>query len=91
MIRKLSKPTDAVAAVFDLAGFTNFCHQIDPHLSVPHYLNEFLTWLMKQLREETRHSEKKEKRIDPALVPNAIFCEVSGGWSSGVVEFRGDG
>ena len=48
-----SEPIDAVAAVFDLAGFTNFCKQIEPHLSVPYYLDAFLTWLMQQLREET--------------------------------------
>jgi class 3 adenylate cyclase len=55
-----SEPTDAVAAVFDLARFTNFCKQIDPHLSVPYYLNAFLTWLMSQLREEMLQAEFKE-------------------------------
>jgi len=54
-----SEPTDAVAAVFDLAGFTNFCRQIEPHLSVPYYLNAFLTWLMSQLREEMLQAELK--------------------------------
>ena len=33
-----SQPTDAIAAVFDLEGFTNFCKQIEPHLAVPAYL-----------------------------------------------------
>jgi class 3 adenylate cyclase len=55
-----SEPTDAVAAVFDLAGFTNFCKQIEPHLSVPHYLNAFLTWLMRQIREEMLQAEAKD-------------------------------
>src|SRR5438067_1426092 len=52
-----STPTDAIAAVFDLQGFTNFCKQIEPHLSVPKYLNSFLDWLMKQLREEMRQRD----------------------------------
>ena len=52
-----SKPTDAIAAVFDLAGFTNFCKQIEPHLSVPKYLNAFLSWLMEQLRAEMREMD----------------------------------
>jgi class 3 adenylate cyclase len=47
-----SKPTDAIAAVFDLDGFTQFCNQIDPHLSVPSFLHPFLSWLMKQKDEE---------------------------------------
>jgi hypothetical protein len=55
-----SEPIDAVAAVFDLAGFTNFCKQIEPHLSVPYYLDAFLTWLMKELREETLRLEKED-------------------------------
>lgn len=55
-----SEPTDAIAAVFDLGGFTNFCKQIEPHLSVPFYLNAFLTWLMGQLREEVLQAELKE-------------------------------
>jgi class 3 adenylate cyclase len=55
-----SEPTDAIAAVFDLAGFTNFCKQIEPHLAVPHYLNAFLAWLMARLREEMLQAELKE-------------------------------
>ena len=43
---------DAIAAVFDLSGFTNFCRQVDPHLSVPTYLSEFLNWLFRGIRDE---------------------------------------
>ena len=56
-----SEPTDAIAAVFDFGGFTNFCKQIEPHLSVPFYLNAFLTWLMRQLREEVLLAELKRE------------------------------
>lgn len=44
--------TDAIAAVFDLQGFTNFCKQIDPHLAVPSFLGPFITWLMDQIKNE---------------------------------------
>jgi|ERR1043166_4425214 class 3 adenylate cyclase len=52
-----AEATDAIAAVFDLEGFTNFCKQIEPHLSVPKYLDAFLTWLMQELREGVRDTE----------------------------------
>lgn len=47
-----TKQTDALAVVFDLADFTKFCRQVDPHLSMPDYLNRFLNWLFKIIREE---------------------------------------
>ena len=47
-----SSTTDAIAAVFDLEGFTNFCKQIEPHLSVPLFLSEFLGWLLDDLKAE---------------------------------------
>ena len=40
-----SKQVDALAAVFDLEGFTSFCSHVDPHLAVPEYLSRFLDWL----------------------------------------------
>ena len=43
--------TDAIAAVFDLEGFTNFCTQIEPHLSVPVFLSEFVSWLMDRIKK----------------------------------------
>ncbi len=48
-----SRRVEAMAAMFDLGGFTNFCKQIDPHLSVPVYLSRFLGWLMGELKKET--------------------------------------
>jgi len=52
-LTKASTATDAIAAIFDLQGFTDFCKQIEPHLAVPLFLREFLTWLMKGLKSET--------------------------------------
>ena len=34
-ISSRSTQVEALAAIFDLSGFTNFCSQVDPHLAVP--------------------------------------------------------
>lgn len=47
-----SKQVGAIAAVFDLSGFTNFCNQVDPQLAVPEYLSRFLDWLFIQIKAE---------------------------------------
>jgi len=47
-----SKQIDVIAAVFDLSGFTNFCSQIDPHLSMPRFLNEFLNWIFEEIKSQ---------------------------------------
>src|ERR1051326_6879847 len=43
----------AICAFFDLEAFTTFCRQIEPHLSVPLFLSEFLEWIFKAIRKET--------------------------------------
>ncbi|MGL6042011.1 MAG: hypothetical protein ACRC01_12555 [Deefgea sp.] len=55
-----SAPTDAIAAVFDLEGFSQFCNQIDPHLSVPSFLHPFLSWLMDELRNQMKQKDEEE-------------------------------
>jgi len=45
-----SKEVEAIAAIFDLARFTTFCNQVDPHLVVPKYLSNFLDWLFGEIR-----------------------------------------
>jgi hypothetical protein len=42
-----------VAAVFDLEGFTRFCHGPDPQLAVPRFVNLFTEWLFERLRESS--------------------------------------
>ena len=59
-IKKESQAIPAIAAVFDLKGFTNFCKQIDPHLSVPLYLSSFLDWIFAAIRTETTQKETKD-------------------------------
>ena len=44
---------EAIAAIFDLKGFTSFCDQRDPHLEVPRYLSNFLDWLFRRIAEES--------------------------------------
>ena len=45
-----SAQLEAMAAIFDLAGFTSFCSQVDPHLAVPEYLSRFLDWLFAEIK-----------------------------------------
>ena len=39
-----SQEIEAIAAVFDLSGFTRFCNQVDAYLAIPKFLNDFLNW-----------------------------------------------
>jgi hypothetical protein len=55
-----SEVVGAIAAIFDLEGFTNFCKQIDPQLSTPIFLNQFLNWFFKKIKQETLQSEQEE-------------------------------
>jgi class 3 adenylate cyclase len=42
----------ALAAIFDLSGFTTFCGQTDPHLVVPSFLDKFLRWTFEAIGRE---------------------------------------
>ena len=49
----LSKPCneiEAIAAIFDLSGFTRFCNQVDSYLAIPKFLNDFLEWFFDSVR-----------------------------------------
>jgi len=41
----------ALAAIFDLQGFTGFCAQTDPHLSVPAFIDGFINWLFSEIAD----------------------------------------
>jgi class 3 adenylate cyclase len=49
--------SQALAAFFDLDGFTNFCNQVDSHLVIPEFMTRYLNWLFKALADEFRESE----------------------------------
>lgn len=55
-----STQVEAIAAVFDLSGFTNFCSQVDPHLAVPEYFSRFLNWLFEEIKTEFVEKSYKE-------------------------------
>ncbi len=42
---------EAIAAVFDLNGFTAFCNQVDSYLAIPRFLNDFLEWFFSNVRQ----------------------------------------
>jgi class 3 adenylate cyclase len=52
-----SKAVEAICAIFDLGGFTDFCRQVDPHLAVPVFMRTFLDWLFNQLKVESIRSK----------------------------------
>lgn len=59
-----STEVEVIASVFDLSGFTNFCNQRDPHLSVPKYLSRFLGWLFDEIKKEfVQESYKEGKQL----------------------------
>jgi class 3 adenylate cyclase len=50
----LSRPCDeieAIAAIFDLSGFTRFCNQVDSYLAIPRFLKDFLEWFFDSIRK----------------------------------------
>ena len=51
---------EAIAAVFDLTGFTRFCNQVDSYLAIPKFLNDFLEWFFSSVRAEL--SEENHQR-----------------------------
>jgi len=57
-----SAQVEAIAAIFDLSGFTNFCKQVDPHLAVPEYLSRFLEWLFNKIKAEFLQKTYEEGR-----------------------------
>ena len=54
---------EALAAVFDLEGFTTFCTQIDPHLVIPEFLTEFLNWLFESISKEFLQKTEEEQIV----------------------------
>jgi class 3 adenylate cyclase len=48
-IDKPCQEIEAVAAVFDLSGFTAFCNQADAYLAIPSFLNNFFEWFFSSI------------------------------------------
>ncbi|MGG1515003.1 hypothetical protein ABE504_06295 [Paenibacillus oryzisoli] len=74
------KRVEGISAVFDLDGFTNFCNQMEPHLVVPRFLKEFLSWILKKIAQ-THLIVKRENTFEgkKALYSRLpIFCKFLG-------------
>ena len=73
-----SMEREALAAIYDLTGFTRFCNQVDAYLAIPQFLSEFLEWFFEGIR----------KRITEKTVGNrsALWAELPV-----KVKFLGDG
>ncbi|HEX6183041.1 MAG TPA: hypothetical protein VFZ44_03950, partial [Pyrinomonadaceae bacterium] len=67
---------DALAAVFDLEGFTSFCNQMEPHLVIPEFLNDFLNWLFNETSGEFIKSQTTKKVILWGSLP--VFAKFLG-------------
>jgi class 3 adenylate cyclase len=59
-VRRAAIGIEAICAIFDLEGFTNFCRQIDPHLAVPVFMSSFLEWLFGFIKKESLFEELEE-------------------------------
>lgn len=55
-----SSQLEAVVCALDLAGFTNFCNQVDPYLSIPLFLNTFLNWFYSEIKKESINKNYNE-------------------------------
>lgn len=60
---------EAIAAVFDLTGFTRFCNQVDSYLAIPKFLNEFLEWFFHSVREELTEKNHQHQTTFWAELP----------------------
>lgn len=58
----ISETREVIATIFDLEGFTDFCKQVDPQLSVPSFLNDFLNWLYSEIKEEITYKKNTNSR-----------------------------
>jgi class 3 adenylate cyclase len=52
------KEIEAMAAIFDLSGFTKFCNQVDSYLAIPHFLKGFLEWFFDNIRKGLTETRK---------------------------------
>ena len=72
-----SQQTEALCAIFDLAGFTRFCTQVDPHLAIPEFLSRFVDWLFVAIRDSCTERVESDGRVR-LLVPLPFFAKFMG-------------
>lgn len=75
-IGQKSRRIDVIAAVFDLSGFTGFCGQVDPHLSMPRFLKEFFDWLFGEIKSEVAQEKIGDETVLYTVLP--FFAKFTG-------------
>ena len=60
-ISKEGKYVQALVAVCDLEGFTDFCNQVDSHLVIPEFMTRYLDWLFEALASQAKEGEDGDK------------------------------
>lgn len=77
-VKAPSKPIDVLAIMFDLEGFTNFARQVDPQLTVPTFLSDFLEWLFTAIKSQLTMAEHmtKNKKIATAKDKSILWAEL---------------
>ena len=83
----------ALAAVFDLEGFTSFSNQVDSHLVIPEFLQRFLDWLFAELAENFREGETQRTVTVWGNLP--FFAKFLGDgilflWDTGEIMYQAD-
>jgi class 3 adenylate cyclase len=56
-ISKEGRYVQALAAVFDLEGFTDFCNQVDSHLVIPEFMTRYIAWVFDSLAKKSKQGE----------------------------------
>jgi class 3 adenylate cyclase len=62
-ISREGKTVQALAAVFDLSGFTSFCSQPESQLVIPEFLDAYLNWIFKELANQMKERESEGKVV----------------------------
>src|SRR4051812_277386 len=56
-VSKENQPLSALAAIFNLQGFTQFCAQPDAQLVIPEFLGAYTDWHFKELASQMKERE----------------------------------
>jgi class 3 adenylate cyclase len=75
-IRREGQYVQALAAIYDLEGFTAFCNQVDSHLVVPDFLATYLQWLFESLKAKFCNSHNGSQALLWSSLP--IFTKFMG-------------
>lgn len=67
-----SQEREALAAFFDLTGFTAFCNQVDAYLAIPRFLSDFLEWFFTEIRQRVTQSVQGNHAMVWAELPTKV-------------------